>query len=44
MRVVYRIDQRLRRLLWVGPDRKAKTLLGFFRWWGPERSARLEFI
>jgi transposase len=42
--VVYQIDQGLRRLLWVGPDRKAKTLLAFFRWWGPERSARLQFI
>ena len=42
--VVYQIDQGLRRLLWVGEDRKAKTLLGFFRFLGPERSARLRFI
>lgn len=42
--VVYQIDEGLRRLLWVGEDRKAKTLLGFFRFLGPERSARLRFI
>ena len=42
--VVYQIDAGVRRLLWVGQDRKAKTLLRFFRWFGPERSARLHFI
>jgi len=42
--VVYQIDSGVRRLLWVGQDRKAKTLLRFFRWFGPERSARLHFI
>jgi len=42
--VVYQIDTGLRRLLWVGQDRRAKTLLRFFRWFGPERSARLRFI
>jgi len=42
--VVYQIDQRVHRLLWVGQDRKAKTLLRFFRVFGPERSARLRFI
>lgn len=42
--VVYQIDAGLRRLLWVGQDRQAKTLLRFFRWFGPQRSARLRFI
>jgi transposase len=42
--VVYQIDAGVRRLLWVGQDRRAKTLLRFFRWFGPERSARLHFI
>jgi len=42
--VVYQIDEGLRRLLWLGEDRKARTLLGFFRFLGPERSARLRFI
>jgi len=42
--VVYQIDAGVRRLLWVGQDRKAKTLLRFFRGFGRERSARLRFI
>lgn len=42
--VVYQIDQSVRRLLWVGEDRTMKTLLQFFRSFGPERSARLRFI
>jgi len=42
--VVYQIDQGLRRLLWVGEDRTTKTLLRFFRWFGPERSAQLRFV
>ena len=42
--LVYQIDVGCRRLLWVGQDRKVKTLLGFFRWFGKERSAALEFI
>ena len=42
--VVYQIDQRARRLLWVGLDRKAKTLLKFFRAFGRERSARLRYV
>lgn len=42
--VVYQIDQGVRRLLWLGQDRKAKTLLKFFRDFGSERSARLHFI
>lgn len=42
--VVYQIDEFQKRLLWIGAERKAKTLLGFFRFLGEERTARLEFI
>lgn len=42
--VVYQLDESQKRLLWIGPDRKAKTLLRFFRFLGKERTARLQFI
>lgn len=42
--VVYQIDAGRKRLLWIGRDRKAKTLLRFFRWFGVIRSRRLRFI
>ena len=42
--LVYQIDEGSRRLLWVGQERRVKTLIGFFRWFGPERSAELRFI
>jgi transposase len=42
--LVYQIDEGSRRLLWIGEKRKAKTLLGFFRWFGIERSRALRFI
>jgi len=42
--LVYQIDEHYQRLLWVGKDRSVKTLLGFFRWFGKARSARLRFI
>jgi transposase len=42
--VVYQIDEGVRRLLWVGQKRTAKTLLRFFRWFGKERTADLTFI
>lgn len=42
--VVYQLDEGRRRLLWVGAERRVKTLLGFFRWFGPERTAALRFI
>jgi transposase len=42
--VVYQIDAGVRRLLWVGKDRKQKTLLKFFRMFGTERSGKLKFI
>ena len=42
--VVYQIDAGVRRLLWVGKDRKESTLLRFFRVLGKARSERLQFI
>jgi transposase len=42
--MVYQLDEGMRRLLWAGELRKAKTLLKFFRWFGTERTAKLEFI
>ena len=42
--LVYQIDEGCRRLLWIGQDRKVKTLLRFFKWLGKKRSARLQFI
>lgn len=42
--VVYQLDEGSKRLLWIGPDRKAKTLLRFFRFFGPQRSAALQYV
>ncbi len=42
--LVYQIDAHCKRLLWIGKKRKVKTLLGFFRWFGKERSESLSFI
>jgi transposase len=42
--VVYPIDAHCKRLLWVGEKRTVTTLLTFFHWLGPERSAALRFI
>lgn len=42
--VVYQIDSSCRRLLWVGQDRTAKTLLRFFRMMGRKRTAAIRFI
>ena len=42
--LVYQIDSSCKRLLWIGPDRTAKTLLRFFRFLGKERTSRLQFI
>ncbi len=42
--VVYQINEGCKRLLWIGEKRTAKTLLRFFRWFGKDRSARLEFV
>lgn len=42
--VVYQIDSSCRRLLWVGRDRTAKTLLRFFRMMGRKRTAGIRFV
>jgi transposase len=41
---VYQIDASCRRLLWIGQDRTAKTLLRFFRMLGPKRTAAIRFV
>ena len=42
--LVYQIDATRKRLMWIGQQRRAKTLLQFFRWFGQERTAALAFI
>ena len=42
--LVYQIDAARKRLLWIGQERRVKTLLKFFRWFGPERTATLRFV
>jgi len=42
--LVYQINDGCKRLLWIGKDRKIKTLLRFFRWFGKQRSSALSFI
>lgn len=42
--LVYQLNAGARRLLWCGPERRVKTLLRFFREFGKERSARLQFV
>ena len=42
--LVYQINLGARRLLFVGKERKAKTLLRFFRDFGKERCEKLEFV
>jgi transposase len=42
--LVYQIDAGVRRLLWIGKDRTAKTLLRFFQMFGAERSALIQFV
>ena len=42
--LVYQIDAHCKRLLWVGNKRKIKTLLGFFRWFGKDRSQALQYV
>ena len=39
--LVYQIDQDNKRLLWIGPDRTAKTLLRFFRVLGKDRTRKI---
>jgi len=42
--LVYQIDEGAKRLLWIGKDRTAKTLLRFFRMFGKARSRQLKFV
>src|SRR6266849_4055548 len=42
--LVYQIDIGRKRLLWIGQERRVKTLLAFFRWFGRDRTAALRFI
>ena len=42
--VVYQTDESRRRLLWIGKERKAKTLLRFFMDFGAERSQKIKVI
>lgn len=42
--LVYQINYEMRRLLFVGKERKAKTLLRFFRDFGNERCKKLKFV
>lgn len=42
--VVYQIDKHCRRLLWLGRNRKAITLMRFFHWFGDERARLLQFV
>ena len=42
--VVYQIDKHCKRLLWVGRERTAITLMRFFHWFGHERTRQLSFV
>jgi transposase len=42
--LVYQIDNHVQRLLWVGKDRTAKTLLRFFRMLGKPRSMAIQYV
>lgn len=42
--LVYQIDPARKRLVWIGQERRVKTLLQFFRWFGPARTQALRFI
>lgn len=42
--LVYQLNAGARRLLWCGPERRAKTLLRFFHQFGKERCARIRFV
>jgi transposase len=42
--LVYQLNAGARRLLWCGPERRAKTLLRFFHQFGKARSAQLKFV
>ena len=42
--VVYQIDAKSRRLLWIGQTHKKEALESFFAFWGAKRTRALEFI
>jgi transposase len=42
--LVYQIDAARKRLLWIGQERRVKTLLRFFRWFGKEHTQALRFV
>lgn len=42
--LVYEISEGSKRLLWIGVDRKCKTLLKFFRMLGEARSKNIQFV
>jgi len=42
--LAYQVDAARKRLLWIGRERRVKTLLGFFRWFGTERTRALRFV
>ena len=42
--VVYQIDAHMKRLLWVAPQRRIRSILGFFHMLGKERSAQLQYV
>jgi transposase len=42
--LVYQIDAARKRLLWIGRERRVKTLLGFFRWFGSGHTQALRFV
>jgi len=42
--LAYQIDAHRKRLLWIGRERKVKTLMSFFRWLGRERTAAIQFV
>lgn len=42
--LVYQIDSKCKRLLWIGEERKEATLNRFFDWFGAERSGQLQFV
>jgi transposase len=42
--LVYQIDEACRRLLWIGRERTAECLRGFFTSFGEEATAKLKFV
>jgi transposase len=42
--LVYQINDGIKRLLWIGFERKASTLNSFFDWFGADRSRMIKFV